>query len=161
MGRLTAQNPGFPLLESPHRCAVFHFVLEHPKILNPSDFLGKAELAAAEHAFRVVRTSSGSYPQFSTELSTLMWITSAHLWTDVDNCWITAVFADITWFLRNAQKRNGDGRHDGGALHISIVSIVDRFAVCSETAFSYGSIGALPQTPQGAPPLDPARDFIP
>ena len=65
-----------------------------------------------------------------------MWITSAHLWTDVDNRWITAIFADIAWFLRDAQKgtETGNGRHGEETLRIGTVSIVDRFAVCSETA---------------------------
>ena len=38
-----------------------------------------------------------------------------------------------------------------------------RFAACTFVDFSFGmvareTVGALPQTPQGAPPLDPARD---
>ena len=106
--------------------------MERPKSQNPPDFLGRAALDAAWPAFPVVRTPSGSYPQFSTMLSTLMWITSSHLWTDVDNRWITVIFADIAWFLRDAQK--GTGRHGEETLHIGTVSIVDRFAVCSETA---------------------------
>ena len=41
-----------------------------------------------------------------------------------------------------------------------------RFAACTFVDFSFGmvareTVGALPQTPQGAPPLDPARDIVP
>ena len=53
---------------------------------------------------------SGSYPQFSTKLSTSVWITHAYLWTDVDNRWKSPDFADIAWFLQNAQNwRRGAG----------------------------------------------------
>ena len=80
--------------------------------------------------------------------------------------WITNGKLAFLLILRDfctGPKKLAKAEHgtDVDALHISTVSIVDRFAVCSETAFSYESIGALPQPPQGAPPLDPARDFIP
>ena len=40
---------------------------------------------------------------------------------------------------------------------VTLRSLTTFFLIASR----YWDVGALPQTPQGAPPLDPARDFIP
>ena len=63
-----------------------------------------------------------------------------------------------------ARCRGLRGLHKVDTSRIRPVSIVDRFAVCSETTFSGEVMGATapiplfgapPQTPQGTSPLDP------
>ena len=54
----------------------------------------------------VFRPFSNSYPQFSTELSTSMWKTSAVLWIDVENFWINPIFPDWISIFSAFPKKN-------------------------------------------------------